>query len=82
MSIGSIASNVWTPPVPPQSGLGSASGTFSATSSTNTTASGTGTSTTGSTDPFQQLATDIPPDLHVLVEMQSGNNAIEADAFG
>ncbi len=73
MSVGSISSNTWTSPYAPRSVLGSACGDFAppATEAGNT-ASATSISSTGTTNPFQQLAADIQA---MLVQAQSGTAA-------
>jgi len=92
MSIGNVASNAWTPPFPPQSGVGGAWGAFPLPPDANGIAqgssgpagvgsswSGTGTSATGPTNPFQRLASDIQA---LLLQAQGGTAAQAASTTG
>jgi hypothetical protein len=80
MSVGSIAANTWTPPFPPRSTVGSACGGFSPPlSDASASTSGTGTSISSSTDPFQQLASDIQA---MLLQAQSGTVTQAASTVG
>jgi hypothetical protein len=81
VSIESIASNVWTRPYQPQSGVGGSSNVdpppSSSTAGSNSTTSGTGAPVVASANPFQQLASDIQA---LLVQAQGGATSTDTAA--
>ncbi len=79
MSVGSIASNTWTPPLPPQPVPGSACNPFSTASGAATSMTMGSSPASGSTDPFQQLASDIQA---MLLQAQGGTAAPAATSVG